>query len=112
MLNFEKVEQGIRWPSGDYRDVAVLPISDSEVQAVFGELTEGTEPGLGMWLAIGFKLPDQSLVELINYKASPPPAGYILRLDKHANTEPSLSHMLSVFGLSKDALLWLTSHGP
>lgn len=46
MLNFEKVEQGIRWPSGDYRDVAVLPISDSEVQAVFGELTEGTSLGL------------------------------------------------------------------
>ena len=111
MLDFEIVAQGTRWPSGDFRDVAVLPISDSEVREVFGELTEGTEPGLGDWLAIGFKLPDQSLIELINYKASPLPTGYILRLDKRAHTEPSLSHVLSAFGLSKDALSWLNA-GP
>ena len=107
MSTLVKVAPGTSWPSGDYRDVAVLPLDDLGVTEVFGDLLEGTECGLGDWLATGFQLSDGNYVELIRYKASPPPFGYTVRLDSSASIEPSLSTVLFLVGLKRSALPWV-----
>jgi len=108
---YSKVDPGTSWPSGDYRDVALLPLDDLVVSKVFGDLLEGTEPGLGDWLAVGFQLYDGHYVELVRYKASPPPLGYIVRFDSSASVEPALSSVLSLAGLTRSALPWVAA-GP
>ncbi len=107
MSTILRVAPGTSWPSGNYRDVAVLPLDDVAVSQLFGELLEGTEPGLGDWLAIGFQLPDGGYVELIRYKASPPPFGYSVRLDASDSIEPSLTAVLALTGLEKSLLPWV-----
>ncbi len=57
-------------------------MDDADVAAIFGELAEGTEEGLGEWKAVGFFLQESSLVELIRYKHCPGPPGYVVRVDR------------------------------
>ena len=107
MSVFMTVPSGSRWPSGRSRDVAQLPVSDSEVSAVFGDLLDGVESGLGEWRAVGFELIGSSLVELIRYKSMPGPVGYILRLDAASPREPSLSTVAALLGVSLESLPWV-----
>ena len=108
MSSFEVLAPGGLWPSGDYRDVAVLPIVDADVARVFGaEMNHGIEVGLGPWRAVGFRLSAGAVAELIYYPSSPGPSGYALRLDRDASVQPALSEVLFLFGLQRDSLLWI-----
>ena len=112
MTAFTLSTAGTKWPSGDFNEVAVLPLSDAKLVEIFGPFLCGIEPDLGQWNAVGFALPDSSLVELIRYVSSPPPHGYILRIDKSAPVEPTLSQVLTIVGLFRDELPWVTSRWP
>ena len=107
MSVFITVPLGSTWPSGRCREVAMLPVSDSKVSAVFGDLLDGVESGLGEWRAVGFELLGGSLIELIRYKSMPGPVGYILRLDAASAREPSLSTVAELLGVSPESLLWV-----
>ena len=109
---FEIAAQGTTWPSGRFYDVAVLPVADARIIDIFGPFASGVEPGLGEWHAIGFWLPDRTLVELVRYLSSPPPLGYILRIDRSASIESALSQVLQIVGLSKDELPWINPLWP
>ena len=109
---FEIAAEGTEWPSGRFHEIAVLPVSDERVIEIFGPLVSGTESGLGEWHAIGFWLPEKTLVELVRYVSSPPPAGFVLRIDRSAPTEKAFTQVLQIVGIPKDALPWINPAWP
>ena len=109
---FEIAAEGTKWPSGRFHDVAVLPISDARVMEIFGPFVSGTDSGLGGWHAIGFWLPDKTLIELVRYISSPPPTGFVLRIDRSAPIEQAFAHVLQIVGVSKDELPWINPTWP
>lgn len=98
---------GEPWPSGDYLDVATLPVSESQLIELLGmEPLRAVEEGLGPWIAFGGRL-DGVTIELIRHELSPGPAGFILRINSASAPEPALKALLDALGLSASALTWI-----
>jgi hypothetical protein len=106
---FSVVPEGTPWPSGDYYDLAHLPIDEASLQRVIGvPLMSGVEDGLGRWVAIGLTLRSGVAVEIIRYDDSPGPPGFVARADTGADLAVALDELLSLFSLSRDQLWWIS----
>jgi hypothetical protein len=106
---FELVPEGTSWPSGNYRSIAMLPITPERVAAVVeAPLVSGIEPGLGPWEAIGLRLKSGASVELIYYSMAPEPKGVEVRVDQNANFHASLQQVIALFGLPLESLDWVS----
>lgn len=103
------VAEGTRWPSGDCIDLALLPLTEEQLSArLCAPLVQGTEEGLGPWSGIGGHLPSGKAVEFIFYSMKPKPSGVILRLDKMSFDSATFDEALSLVGLSRENLLYIS----
>lgn len=104
---WQPVSPGERWPSGDYLDVATLPVSEPELAKLLGmQPLRGVEEGLGAWIAFGGRL-DGVAIALVRHESRPGPAGFILSVDSAAAPEPVLTALLDALGMSASALTWI-----
>ena len=102
------VTPGMKWPSGDYIDLAVLDIDGETLRhRLRSPLTRGEETGLGPWEAIGARLRSGDLVELITYIHEPSP-GFTLRADAAGASWRLISETLAGLGLNQAAVLWVS----
>jgi hypothetical protein len=100
---------GTRWPSGDFRDIAILPIDENAVSDKFrAPLHRGVESGLGPWAALGIQHSGGALVELICYQYIPPPSGFIVRIDSAEKFSEILDAVLGTFNLQREQLPWIS----
>ncbi|MBX9402281.1 hypothetical protein K4L06_13280 [Lysobacter sp. BMK333-48F3] len=98
---------GTRWSSGDYVEIAVLSIEDSQLErALKAALLHGFEAGMGRWAAIGVRLQSGVLVELIRY-ADVETDRFALRVDRSAEPAPALAEVLAQLGLVEGSVLWV-----
>jgi len=96
----------MRWPSGDYREVAVLDIKDQDLSRCFGpDIHSGDEPGLGPWRAVGGKLSSGAVIELIEYLARSG-KGFELRVDSSFDMGDTLRETLAAMNLGPESVLW------
>jgi hypothetical protein len=106
---FTLSELGTQWPSGDFREIAILPIDEKAVADAFhAPLHRGDETGLGPWAALGMWHSSGILIELICYQYMPPPNGFIVRVDSSADFSEALESLLPVFNLQRDQLPWIS----
>ena len=100
---------GQRWPSGDYIDAAVVPVTESQLTAALGIVPlRDTEAGLGPWVAYGGTLNNDIVVELIKYEWSPPSGGFTVRVDKGADGLVALTVLLAMLHLPSSDLPWIS----
>jgi hypothetical protein len=105
-----KVSENKRWPSGDYRDIATVCISDEEIEHRTGQsLLRGVEQGLGPWVSAGGKMVSGLDVELLRYTEAPAELSsqYIIRVDKKANHRVALEQVLGLLQLKLKDLDWV-----
>lgn len=101
---------GSRWPSGGYRNLAILPVDEATVATAFGSpLLHGDEEGLGSWAALGLHHASGALVELIRYNAAPDPSGFLVRVDSMQDASAALADLLSALGLQSNDLPWVSN---
>src|SRR5688572_23115923 len=78
---FRVLESGLRWPSGDFVELALMPVNEEAIREVLGvPLVSGEEAGLGEWKAIGFEVESGPTIEVICYLRSSSPY-FIVRSD-------------------------------
>ena len=102
-IRLSPVPVGTRWPSGESIDLAVLPMTDADLEARTGlPLLRGNEDGQGgwVWAAIGGRLPCGSLVEFVWYAVMPKQV--IVRVDKNADYSAALDEALQLIGMARD----------
>lgn len=105
---FARVPCGMRWPSGDGRDAALLDIPAAALSRRLGSaLDEGEEPGLGPWHGASLRLPSGVHVGLIEHRFAPK-RGFVLQVDSAADLAAAVGETLAALGLQRDALLWLS----
>lgn len=109
MMNVEVQEIGARWPSGDFKEVALLDVSSDFLESATGkELQKGEEVGLGGWQAMGAKLGSGSVIELISYQGHKPPC-FILRVDVGCNVFQVVEETLHALNIGKESLIWVAA---
>lgn len=97
---------GARWPSGTYKNIALLDVSSNDVARCFdAQLVAGHEDGLGAWKAIGGELKSGAQIELIEYSESPI-KGFELRVDSAWNSSDVLSEALELLEAGMASVLW------
>ncbi len=95
------------WSTGDYKPIASIEITDEELEKLTGQkVLWGIEEGLGEWHAVGGLLPSGKQIEIIKYLDSLCPKSYVIRIDRHENTDSVLSEVLTLFGLKCEDLIW------
>src|SRR6478752_1609196 len=100
----ERLPPGMRWPSGNYREVALLDVRGAYLSNHFGgDLVAGDEPGLGAWRAIGGKLKSGAVIELIEYLAQPE-KGFALRADSSCDLQSVLDETLAFLGMKSNSV--------
>lgn len=110
MPPFHVVPEGAPWPSGDFQNVAVLPLKHDDVSRTLGApLVRGVEAGLGEWHVLGIRLSSGDLAELIHYTDSPGPRGFTLRVDTRTQAAVALREVLAVFNLTRSSLPWVAA---
>lgn len=106
---FVVVPEGTRWPSGDYYDLAHLPIDEDTLTSVLGSpLVRGVEDGLGPWAAIGIRLSSGTALEFIRYQYEPTPPGFSVCADMKADLSRALDDVLEIFSLKRSSLVWVS----
>ena len=106
---FTTVHSGARWPSGDYRNLAILPIDEEAVTTSFGSpLLRGNDEGLGSWAALGLRHNSGVLIELIRYNAVPGPNGFLVRIDRMHDASAALTDLLAALKLQSQDLPWVS----
>jgi hypothetical protein len=104
--SFELVEQGAKWPSGRFNEIACIDIKESELaEALDSPLSSGIEEGLGDWVAAGLRLQSGAMVELIKYK-SISDVGFIVRVDYDSNGDGVLEAVLKIIGKYSIDVTW------
>ncbi len=105
-----KPSKNKNWPSGNYRDIAAIDVSDQEiVNLAKQQLSEGIEIGLGSWVAVGGELLSGQPVEIICYKESPTPNHYIIRIDSSANVKVIASQIFAELNVDPSSIKWQCS---
>jgi hypothetical protein len=105
---FSVIPKGTAWPSGNYHELALLPVSDSQIELAVGtQLLHGVEEGLGAWAAIALRLSCGAVVELINYRQSPRP-GFVLRAEVGFEPGAVLREVLALLGMASTAASWVS----
>lgn len=108
---FYTLDIGEKWPSGDFKEIAIIDISPEVLGQKAGmALCEGDEVGLGRWQSIGGKLRSGAVIELISYDASLP-RGFILRVDVGSDMARALQDTLMALGVGAESVLWTASLG-
>jgi hypothetical protein len=101
--------EGRAWTGGGCVDLAVLPMSEAQLESRFGlPLERGTEDGLGDWSAVGGRLPSGANVVLIRHAATPGPTGFTLQADAGASLESVLQEVLAMAGVARSSLEWIS----
>src|SRR5262245_32994088 len=104
---FTVIAEGTPWPSGNYQNLALLAVSEKQVELALGTpLLRGVEEGLGPWAAIGIKLPCGAVIELINYESAPS-SGFDLRSDVSFEPNIVLEETLALLAANRSHVLWL-----
>ena len=97
---FSTLPEDARWPSGEFIDLAVLPLTEGELARRIGvSLVHGIEDGLGPWAAIGGYLRSGVQFEFICYAQIP--ASVILRMDKNTYSATAVDEALRLVGFSR-----------
>jgi hypothetical protein len=106
--NFCITEYGSPWPSGNFEEIAMIDVSYEDVRKFFSsDLIEGFEEGMGPWKAVGIRLDEGEVVELIRYAYDSDQA-FTLRVDANANFANALRKILVLLGKSAESLKWVS----
>jgi hypothetical protein len=101
-----------RWPSGNFKPIAVLDVSRETLEAWFGDkLLEGNDVGLGPWEGCMGLLPSGDPIELVYHPDAPSPRGYELRCDSLAESCAVLTQTLHTLGVDQSSVSWAAGLG-
>ena len=102
-------ERGMRWPSGGFDEVAVIDLSQADIECRLGRpMLDGVEAGMGAWRADGFFLSTGECMEVIIY-IDAPADGFILRVDAGTPSDIAISHFLQAFEVADEHVRWRAS---
>lgn len=99
--------QQYRWPSGDYRPVALLAVTPEVLEARLGVTFEHGRDDLDEYRELGLELSSGRRVLLNWYERAPEPRGLDLWTDAADDPVAARDETLKALGLSTSTLLWV-----
>jgi hypothetical protein len=95
---------GRKWPSGSYREVAWIEVSDEWLSEAFAQkLSCDFEPGLGPWVGAGAVMPSGEMVEAVRYAYGGRPFGFGLRIEQNS-PDSVLNEFILETGIAPSAI--------